>query len=263
MNNEVMFSSKNQAWSTRLEFFEPVNDQYHFTLDAAASDDDHRCPRYFTEEQNGLEQSWSGERVWLNPPYGNYVDRWIQKAYEESVDCMVVMLIKARTDTKAWHRYIWDKESSDWRPGVRGHLLPGRLTFGSDAYWEWVWEQEFIDGKRNSLYKKYGKMNPAPFPSALIVFDRREVRLRDGWELIQSLHKAIDRKFEINSWKGHWRDLSTDNLVGKMLHEVGELMESVDIRNFDNAIYEAADIALFAAMVADENRWSPLKLVKE
>lgn len=60
MNTEVLFSSKEEKWATPQDFFDKLNDEFHFTLDAAASPDNAKCPVYFTEEQNGLTQSWGG-----------------------------------------------------------------------------------------------------------------------------------------------------------------------------------------------------------
>ena len=42
-------------------------------------------------------------------------------------------LLAARTDTKWFHQYVWDHETSMWRPGVHGWFLPGRINFGQDA----------------------------------------------------------------------------------------------------------------------------------
>ena len=67
-----MFSSKKENWETPQDFFNKLNEEFRFTLDAAASDDNAKCANYFTKEQDGLVQSW-GHTVWLNPPYGRYM----------------------------------------------------------------------------------------------------------------------------------------------------------------------------------------------
>ena len=63
-----MFSSKSNEWETPKELFDKLNNEFKFTLDAAASDQNHKCERYFTIEEDGLKQNWAGERVWCNPP---------------------------------------------------------------------------------------------------------------------------------------------------------------------------------------------------
>lgn len=52
---------------TTLEVFEPLHERFGFTLDVAASPQNAKLPRYFTIEDDGLERSWAGERVWCNP----------------------------------------------------------------------------------------------------------------------------------------------------------------------------------------------------
>ena len=60
LNTKVLFSSKEEKWATPQDFFDKLNDEFHFTLDAAASPDNAKCANYFTEEQDGLAQSWGG-----------------------------------------------------------------------------------------------------------------------------------------------------------------------------------------------------------
>lgn len=134
MNTELMFSSKTDLWSTPPELFKALDDEFTFTLDPCCTVDNATCPTYFTEEDDGLSKSWAGHTVFMNPPYGREIGKWIKKAYEE--DATVVCLIPSRTDTKWWHDYVMQGE-------VR--FIKGRLKFG-------------------------GHKNPAPFPSAVIIF---------------------------------------------------------------------------------------------
>ena len=50
LNTKVLYSSKEEKWATPQDFFDKLNDEFHFTLDAAASPDNAKCPVYFTEE---------------------------------------------------------------------------------------------------------------------------------------------------------------------------------------------------------------------
>lgn len=134
--NNVHFTSKSNEWSTPQDFFDRLNAEFDFTLDAAATAENAKCDRFFTWHDNGLAQSWKGERVWLNPPYGRDLGRWIEKAAYEPSE-VTVMLIPARTDTKAWHQHVFG------RAEIR--FIEGRLKFGG------------------------GGAN-APFPSAVIIF---------------------------------------------------------------------------------------------
>ena len=98
------------------------------------------------EEDNGLTLDWGGNVVFMNPPYGRDIKLWIRKAYQESKkDCLVVCLIPARTDTSYWHDYIF--------PYAGIEFLRGRLKF-----------------EVNGIAK-----DPAPFPSAIVVFGTRDI----------------------------------------------------------------------------------------
>lgn len=82
--NEALLSSKKMDWCTPQKFFDELNEEFHFTLDAAASDTNTKCSKYFTEENDGLTQDWSGYVVFCNPPYGKSLPLWVEKCYQES-----------------------------------------------------------------------------------------------------------------------------------------------------------------------------------
>ena len=136
---DVHYSSKTNEWSTPQAFFDELNKEFNFTLDPCATSENAKCTKYFTVEDDGLKQDWSNDIVFMNPPYGREIKYWVQKAYEESLKgATVVCLIPARTDTAYWHNYIFGK-ADDIR------FIKGRLKFG-------------------------GSKNPAPFPSAIIIY---------------------------------------------------------------------------------------------
>ncbi|BCK01625.1 DNA N-6-adenine-methyltransferase [Anaerocolumna chitinilytica] len=165
MNTELMFSSKTDDWATPQWFFDELNKEFHFTLDPCADDQNHKCDKYYTVDQDGLKQNWSGETVFCNPPYskpekpckpnckkkkcqqrGHHITEhkpgqvdWIRKCYIESLkqNTKVVMLIPVRTDTEAFHKYI--KDNSEIR------FVKGRLKFG-------------------------GCDDAAPFPNMVVIF---------------------------------------------------------------------------------------------
>jgi len=137
----VGFSSKSAEWDTPDDFFVRLNSKYCFTLDPCATEQNAKCDKYFTMEDDGLAQDWGGETVFVNPPYGRGIGVWVEKAHKESQkhNTTVVMLIPARTDTKWWHNYVMKAKEI--------YLLKGRLKFG-------------------------GSKNAAPFPSAVVVFEQ-------------------------------------------------------------------------------------------
>jgi len=142
INTELMFSSKTDQWSTPQDFYDKLDNTYHFNLDPCADEFNHKCDTYFTEEQDGLKQDWGGHTVFCNPPYGSVIKDWVKKCSEESKkpNTIIVLLIPARTDTKYFHEYIYKK------PNVDIDFIKGRLKFG--------------DSK-----------NCAPFPSMVVTFN--------------------------------------------------------------------------------------------
>ena len=73
-------------------------------------------------------------------------------------------------------------------------------------------------------------------------------------ELIDKLHAAIDKKFEANGFKGTWKNYTNDKIRGLLFQELNELFTSIEEGDWDNALFEAADIALFAVFLADKDR---------
>ena len=136
-NINVHFSSENQTWETPQDFFNELDKEFKFTLDPCCTEETAKCEKYFTPEDDGLSQSWDGEIVFMNPPYGRAIKDWIKKA-SEIKNGTVVCLIPSRTDTRYFHDYLYQKENVELR------FLKGRLKFG-------------------------GAKNSAPFPSLLAI----------------------------------------------------------------------------------------------
>lgn len=60
MNNDVLFSSKTDNLETPPEVFKDLDNEFKFTLDPCASEENHKCAKYFTKEENGLLHDWGG-----------------------------------------------------------------------------------------------------------------------------------------------------------------------------------------------------------
>ena len=141
--NQALLSSKKMNWRTPDDFYNKLNDEFHFVGDMASDDNNAKCKFHYTKENSGLEHSWNlGGWVFCNPPYGRELKQWVKKAYDEWKDgAKIVMLIPARTDTSYFHDYIYDKAE------IR--FLRGRIKFCDD----------------NNV-----PSNPAPFPSMLVIY---------------------------------------------------------------------------------------------
>ena len=133
--NKSLLTSKSSEWSTPQSFFDTLDIEYHFNLYPCCTKANAKCRFYYTKKDDGLKHSWDGYRVFMNPPYGREIGKWVKKAYESDAE-VVVCLVPARTDTAWWHDYA-----------MKGQIryIRGRLKFG-------------------------GCKNNAPFPSAVVVF---------------------------------------------------------------------------------------------
>ena len=118
---KAAMTSERDDWETPQALFDKLDSIYHFTLDPCSTHENAKCAKHYTIEENGLAQSWKGERVFCNPPYGRNIGSWVKKCAEESSGALVVMLIPARTDTAYFHDYIYRKAHIDF--------LRGRLKF--------------------------------------------------------------------------------------------------------------------------------------
>lgn len=112
---------------TDPRLFELWHDRFHFTIDVAAAAHNAQLDRYYTRDDDGLAQDWTGERVWCNPPY-SHIEPWIRKALDRQAELVVLLLPANRTEQKWWQNLI---EPLRDRPGtgVRVEFLPGRPRF--------------------------------------------------------------------------------------------------------------------------------------
>ncbi len=137
---ETGISSASDEWPTPQWLADQLAAEFGpFDLDPAATAENAKAPLFFTREDDGLRQPWHG-KVWLNPPYGRTIGRWMRKAKIEVARCradLVCCLVPARVGTMWWESAI------TWHDTLV-RILPGRL--------EWQPGQQ------------------APFTSAVIVY---------------------------------------------------------------------------------------------
>ena len=90
-------SKLSDNYSTPSEIYNPLDEEFHFTLDP--------CP---LGGSGGRTRSWEGEIVFCNPPYSD-ITPWVKKAWHhwKKKEATTVLLIPARTDQNWFHDYIW------------------------------------------------------------------------------------------------------------------------------------------------------------
>lgn len=114
VNTELAISKgcdQKDLWETPPHIFNPLNEEFDFTLDPCCQIHTAKCAKFYTPQENGLLQDWTGEICFVNPPYsrGN-IDQWMKKCYLESLKGVVIVaLIPVSTSSKWFHRYVWKK----------------------------------------------------------------------------------------------------------------------------------------------------------
>lgn len=132
---------------TEWAFIRELEDRFGtFTLDAAAAKHNAKAKRYYTRDDDGLAQPWTG-RVWCNPPYSD-CGAWVRKAWEEwnrnrglsgslqiamgdatpPPEAIVMLLPANRVEQVWWQEHV---EPFRDRPGspLRVEFQRGRMRF--------------------------------------------------------------------------------------------------------------------------------------
>lgn len=134
--HKQLFSNKSDEWETPQDLFDELNREFDFYGDLAANEKNSKCAIH-------VENAFSLDRVFVNdlfyfcnPPYSRCKD-FVKLVAENKLNC--VMLLPARTDTKWFHEYVYNK------PNVEIRFIKGRLKFSNSK-------------------------NSAPFPSMIAIF---------------------------------------------------------------------------------------------
>jgi phage N-6-adenine-methyltransferase len=99
-------------WSTPQALFDKLHAEFNFELDVCALPENKKCPVFFSPAQDGLSQEWETSNqwersIWMNPPYGREIEKWMAKAYDTSrMGYTVVCLIPNRSNAPWWHDYV-------------------------------------------------------------------------------------------------------------------------------------------------------------
>jgi len=139
-SRRIIFSSEHDDWTTPPDKYKELDDEFHFDFDP--------CP--LNPDFDGLVIDWK-KRNFVNPPYSNIVE-FLKKGHQELDNghaTLLVYLIPVRTDTNWFHTYIYPyfkKKQCEIR------FIKGRMKFSNGT----------------------GSKHSAPFPSMIVVFDRRK-----------------------------------------------------------------------------------------
>ena len=167
--NPGLFTSQTDKWNTPKDLLEFLYQVFEFDLDPCSDRLTGDGPNVKAKAhyiEHGLELPWAGV-CYANPPYGREIPKWVAKAAASTSDDAetVVCLLPARTDTRWWQDCI--------PLATLVTFIKGRLKFSDHE-------------------------NPAPFPSAIVVFGKvsqlQAVHLSKlGWTVYAN-HANVDGK---------------------------------------------------------------------
>ena len=131
------FQPPRNDWRTPDAIFDTLNTEYHFTLDAAASAENTKCPAFFdgkTPETDALLMPWGndgsdGRRVWsfrayVNPPYQpkGAVETWLKRGLEQAAQGVFSVFLVPMATSVAWFNDLVV-------PYAEWHSFRGRIAF--------------------------------------------------------------------------------------------------------------------------------------
>lgn len=97
-------------WETPDPLYVKLDLEFGFTLDPCCLIDSAKCKLFYTPAENGLIQSWAGQKVFMNPPYSRRnIDVWVKKMTSEDNALIRVALLPVSTSSDWYQNYISGK----------------------------------------------------------------------------------------------------------------------------------------------------------
>lgn len=113
--------SKKKDWQTPKKYVDAVKEVFKGTIQLDPCSNIYSIVNaeveYILPEYDGLSQIWNFSTIYVNPPYGNDVERgtkiidWLRKCEEanRTFNSEVIALIPVATNTSHWKKYIFGK----------------------------------------------------------------------------------------------------------------------------------------------------------
>ena len=105
---------RRQNWRTPRSLFDPLHEEFCFTMDGASEPGNGLLPRASTADD---PLPWTGERVFCNPPWSD-IPPFVEAAAHAA---LAVLLVPARTNARWFHRAL--------ALGASVRFFPGRVKF--------------------------------------------------------------------------------------------------------------------------------------
>ena len=173
-------STSAQDVGTDPLFFGVAHREFSFAADLAASENNHKCPIWFGQEDGSesgggsLDRQWFRLNgwLWLNPPFKD-IEPWARKCVLESAEgARIAMLVPVSTDSDWFRTYVWGRAEIRW--------LNARMIF------DYVHKKGPHIGEQNT--------DPYPKPLMLCLYERGRFPRADPWDWRACLPKRQRRR---------------------------------------------------------------------
>lgn len=120
-------------WQTPKDLFDMLNKQYNFDIDLCASAGNNKCKQFCADLLNVPTDWLIGNRAaFMNPPYSNPAP-FLEKAWELSQHCLVVVLIPSSIKHNKYMNFL-DVHGGRaylrfWKKGIKWYDIAGRTKF--------------------------------------------------------------------------------------------------------------------------------------
>lgn len=114
MNKDLIHKNSKDNWYTPISVIDYINKNIgKITLDPCSTLENAtrmEIPNFYDEEQDGLVKDWSGNVVFINPPFSNK-NNWIKKCVEEfkKPNTKIILLLPLSLETQIYRDYLLGK----------------------------------------------------------------------------------------------------------------------------------------------------------
>ena len=106
-------SKKMKYLRTPVDIWEDLSNEFDFTCDMCASDENHLLDKYYTAENSALDKDWTDEVGYVHPLFDSKIGKFVEKA--SKTKGLFVFLLPASTHTKYFQDHFYQKDNVEVR----------------------------------------------------------------------------------------------------------------------------------------------------
>jgi|TARA_R110000824_G_scaffold362280_1_gene550219 phage N-6-adenine-methyltransferase len=106
-------SKKMKYLRTPVDIWEDLSNEFNFTCDMCASNENHLLDKYYTAENSALNHDWDNEIGYVHPLFDSKIGKFVEKASKSKGT--FVFLLPASTHTKYFQDNFYNKPNVEIR----------------------------------------------------------------------------------------------------------------------------------------------------